>query len=220
MHEVVTCEAVYAESDVYGVVAGIDVGSSAIAPYVNERYSSICLSARTDAFEIIPERFKRDDAGVEGRHDDEDPDVQDHHRHQQLDQAETGLLPQALAHVSADRHAIGCLKTPLFVADSACMAAFSYNAINVDGIEQSGEIHAPTPTRRASSSASRPARREAGRAARQRRGRRPHRLQEDQAEVAPDLLAPVRDDDRGRPERRLRARDPRAANRRRRTSPP
>ena len=52
------------------------------------------------------------------------------------------------------------------------------------------------------------------RAARQRRGLRPHRVQEDQAEVAPDLLAPVRDDDRGRPERRQRARDPRAADRR------
>jgi hypothetical protein len=58
VQEVVTCEAVYAESDVYGVVAGIDVGSSAIAPYVNDRYSSICLSASTDAFEIIPERLK------------------------------------------------------------------------------------------------------------------------------------------------------------------
>ena len=48
----------------------------------------------------------------------------------------------------------------------------------------------------------------------ERRGGVAHRLQEDQAEVAADLLAPVRDDDRGGPERRQRARDPRAADRR------
>ncbi len=41
----------------------------------------------------------------------------------------------------------------------------------------------------------------------ERRGRASRTVvQEDQAEVAPDLLAPVRDDDRGRPQRRRRAR--------------
>ena len=60
----------------------------------------------------------------------------------------------------------------------------------------------------------RPAGQQARGAAGERRRGRPDGLQEDQAEVAPDLLPPVRDDDRGRPERRQRARDPRRADRR------
>ena len=76
-----------------------------------------------------------------------------------------------------------------------------------DGFELSGEIHAPDLD------AAREQLRVRGllaqrldRAARERRAERPHRLQEDQAEVDPDLLAPVRDDDRGRPLGRRRAR--------------
>ncbi len=60
----------------------------------------------------------------------------------------------------------------------------------------------------------RPARRHARGAAGERRGGRSHRAEEDQAEVAPGLLAPVRDDDRRGPEHRHRAVDPRAADRR------
>ena len=95
------------------------------------------------------------------------------------------------------------------------MAAYAYSAINSVGVESLGEIHAPDP------SSAREQLRVRGLLAtrldelpRPARSRRRTRVQEGQAEVAPDLLAPVRDDDRGGPERRRRARDPRAADRR------
>src|SRR3954453_18404409 len=56
-----------------------------------------------------------------------------------------------------------------------------------------------------------PAREQAQRASGERRGRRPPLLQGGEAEVAPDLLPPVRDDDRGGSERRRVARHPRGA---------
>ena len=60
----------------------------------------------------------------------------------------------------------------------------------------------------------RPAREQPGRAPGLRGRRRQERLQEGQAEDAADLLAPVRDDDRGGSQHRRGARDPRAADRR------
>ena len=95
------------------------------------------------------------------------------------------------------------------------MAAFAYSAINAQGFLSDGEIHAPTL--------------DAAREQLRIRGLLAEKLdelpsagedgvktavQEDQAEVAADLLASVRDDDRGRPERRRRARHPRGADRR------
>src|SRR6266540_2649795 len=60
----------------------------------------------------------------------------------------------------------------------------------------------------------RPARAVSRRASRRRGGGRSHCLQEDQAEVAPDLLSPVCDDDRRRALSRGRPRHPRGADRR------
>ena len=95
------------------------------------------------------------------------------------------------------------------------MAAYAYRAINSTGVESLGEVHAPDP------GAAREQLRVRGLLATKihelpvrGRGIGAHRLQEGQAEVAPDLLAPVRDDDRGGAERRQRARHPRAADRR------
>ena len=81
------------------------------------------------------------------------------------------------------------------------MASFAYSAINAQGVELSGEISA------ADLDAAREQLRVKGLLAQSIKeiadGGRRHRpdldrRQEGQAEVAPDLLAPVRDDDRGR----------------------
>ena len=87
------------------------------------------------------------------------------------------------------------------------MAAFAYDAINAQGLELTGVIHAPDLS--------------AAREQLQARGLLPQslarapapasearapRVQEGQAEVAADLLAPARDDDRGRRQRRRGAR--------------
>ena len=93
------------------------------------------------------------------------------------------------------------------------MAAFTYDAINAQGLESPARSTRPTPRRPSSCaradcwrsrcpSARRPARAARG------------RVQEGQAEVAPDLRAAARDDDRGRRERRRGVRDPRGADRR------
>ena len=93
------------------------------------------------------------------------------------------------------------------------MASFAYTAINAEGLELDGEINAPDL------SAAREALRVRGllaldldEQASSTRGPA-RRRQEGQAEDPPDLLAPVRDDDRGGPERRHRARHPRGADR-------
>ena len=92
------------------------------------------------------------------------------------------------------------------------MAAYAYCAVNSLGVESLGEVHA-LPAARASSCRPRLLATDIRNCPRPARTR-PHRVQEDQAEVASDLLAPVHDDDRGRAERRQRARDPGAAERR------
>ena len=83
------------------------------------------------------------------------------------------------------------------------MAAFSYSAINASGLELTGELHAPDLA------GAREQLRVRGLLANSLNelaasgdDSAPERLQEGQAEDAADLLAPVRDDDRGRPERR------------------
>ena len=95
------------------------------------------------------------------------------------------------------------------------MAAFAYDAINAQGLEISGVIHAPDL------SAAREQLQTRGllpqslaERTRRRRARGRERIQEGEAEVAAGLRAPVRDDDRGRRERRRGARDARGADRR------
>ena len=96
------------------------------------------------------------------------------------------------------------------------MAAYAYSAINVQGLEVTGEIHA-TDT-----AAAREQLRSRGllpqtltEQAARRRGRFRGQVQEGQAEVAADLCAADRDDDRGGSQRRPGARDPRGADGRR-----
>src|SRR5215212_4477082 len=95
------------------------------------------------------------------------------------------------------------------------MAAFAYSAINAQGLELKGEIHATDPA--------------AAREQLRIRGLLARKLNELPASgdngvrsvfkavkpKSPDLLAPVRDDDRRRPQRRGCAGDPRGADRRR-----
>ena len=82
------------------------------------------------------------------------------------------------------------------------MAAFAYSAINAQGFLSDGEIHAPSVDVAREQLRIRGLLAEKLEGLLRRRRRRKNHVQEDQAEVAADLLAPVRDDDRGRPERR------------------
>src|SRR5215203_4982643 len=79
------------------------------------------------------------------------------------------------------------------------MAAFTYDAINAQGFELSGEIYAPDLS--------------SAREQLRSRGLLPQRrVQEGEGEVAAGVLAPARDDDRGRRQRGRSARDARRAD--------
>ena len=95
------------------------------------------------------------------------------------------------------------------------MAAFTYEAINAQGLESSGIIHAPDSSAAAEQLQARGLLAQlALRARGERRRRRANDLQEGQAEVAADLCAAAGDDDRGRREHRRRPRHARGADRR------
>src|SRR5262249_21374443 len=89
---------------------------------------------------------QRDRARLERGDDREDADVQQHDRHQQLNQAEAlfGTQTRTHSHVSRHRHNAGIPQEARSPGRSArCMAAFAYSAINAQGLELKGEIHAP-----------------------------------------------------------------------------
>ena len=93
------------------------------------------------------------------------------------------------------------------------MAAFAYDAINAQGLEISGVVHAPdfgAAREQLQMRGLQPA--GAGRAWRRRRAQGRRRVQEGQAEVAAGVRPPVRDDDRGRRQRRRGARHARGAD--------
>ena len=93
------------------------------------------------------------------------------------------------------------------------MAAFTYDAINAQGLESSGVIHAPDTVAATEQLQARGllARSLSERAAIGEDGAALE-VQEGQAEVAPDLRAPAGDDDRGGRQRRRRARHARGAD--------
>ena len=96
------------------------------------------------------------------------------------------------------------------------MAAFTYEAINAQGLESSGVIHAPDPSTASELLQARGLLAQLTRRARRGgRGRAALQVQEGQAEVAADLRAPAGDDDRGGRERRPGPRHARGADRRR-----
>ena len=95
------------------------------------------------------------------------------------------------------------------------MASFTYDAINAQGLLLSGEIHAADLIAAREQLRARGLLRAGAEGAPGQQRRRRMTLQEGQAEVAPDLLAPARDDDRGRASTSSQAFvDARAADRR------
>src|SRR4029079_19202489 len=85
----------------------------------------------------------RERAGLERRDERQDADVQHHHGEDELDQPESLLLPRTRRRESR----VGARTRPLKAlrpsADTNFVASFAYSAINAQGAELSGEIHAP-----------------------------------------------------------------------------